>query len=283
MNIAVLGAGGMLGTDLVAELRRRGHEVRGYSKAEVDITKVDQINRAISGDKPDVIINCAAFTRVDDCESNEDLAMKVNGEAVQNILSAIGARHIRVIHLSTDYVFSGDKSTPYTEEDPSKPINAYGRSKAAGERILREWNGSYAIIRTQWLYGKGGPNFVKTILRAAKEKGKLSVVDDQIGSPTYTKDLSLGITEIIERNGTGIFHIRNEDYVSWYDWAEEILRLTGLQSVTLARQNSNDLHRPAKRPLNGRLSMERYLSLAGCPLPHWKEALTQYLASRNSN
>lgn len=282
MRIMVLGAAGMLGTDVVRVLAdvRPGasttHQVLPRTRNDWDITDPMACRADITAIKPDVVINCAAFTKVDDCESRPDKAFLVNGEAVRHIAGACQAVKSRLIQISTDYVFDGAKSAPYREEDTPNPINLYGRSKLKGEEYALKIEGSL-VIRASWLYGRNGPNFVDTILRLAKEKKTLTVVDDQFGSPTYTSDLAGAIARLVQKELTGIVHVTNSGICSWYELAREILKIAGKKDVSVAAIKTTGLSRPADRPHFSALDNSRYISITGQPLRPWPEALTEYL------
>lgn len=271
----VLGAAGMLGTDVVRVLAD-AHQVLPRTRNDWDITDPMACRADITAIKPDVVINCAAFTKVDDCESRPDKAFLVNGEAVKHIAGACQAVKSRLIQISTDYVFDGAKNAPYREEDTPNPINVYGRSKLKGEEYALKIEGSL-VIRTSWLYGRNGPNFVDTILRLAKEKKALTVVDDQFGSPTYTPDLAKAIARLVQKELTGIVHVTNSGICSWYELAGEILKITGKKDVFVAAIKTAGLNRPANRPQFSALDNSRYVSITGQPLRPWPEALAEYL------
>lgn len=271
----VLGAAGMLGTDVVRVLAD-AHQVLPRTRNDWDITDPMACRADITAIKPDVVINCAAFTKVDDCESRPDKAFLVNGEAVKHIAGACQAVKSRLVQISTDYVFDGAKNAPYREEDTPNPINVYGRSKLKGEEYALKIEGSL-VIRTSWLYGRNGPNFVDTILRLAKEKKALTVVDDQFGSPTYTPDLAKAIARLVQKELTGIVHVTNSGICSWYELAREILKITGKKDVFVAAIKTTGLNRPAKRPQFSALDNSRYVSITGQPLRPWPEALAEYL------
>ncbi|MEW6326945.1 MAG: dTDP-4-dehydrorhamnose reductase [Thermodesulfobacteriota bacterium] len=273
----VLGAAGMLGTDVVRVLAT-AHQVLPRTRNDWDITDPEACRADITAIKPDVVINCAAFTKVDDCESQPDKAFSVNGEAVKHIATACQAVKSRLIQISTDYVFDGAKGAPYREEDTPNPINVYGQSKLKGEEYALKIKGSL-VIRTSWLYGRNGPNFVDTILRLAKEKKSLTVVDDQFGSPTYTSDLAGAIARLVQKELTGIIHITNSGICSWYDFAWEILKIAGEKDISIAAIKTTGLNRPAKRPHFSALDNNRYISVTGQPLRPWPEALAEYLGS----
>ncbi|MEQ8153259.1 MAG: dTDP-4-dehydrorhamnose reductase, partial [Smithellaceae bacterium] len=217
MKILLLGHKGMLGSDLLLRLRRK-HEVIGLDKEEIDITSLPACEEAVQENEPDIVINAAAYTNVDGCENAQRECLGVNAEAVMNIAVACRKKNIRIVQFSTDYVFDGSSSEPYKEDDPCNPLNVYGTSKLAGENYLRQLSDNYILIRTAWLYGKNGKNFVRTILEKAATTDKLEVVDDQIGSPTYARDLAVAVDLLLERNIKGIFHITNRGSCSWFQF-----------------------------------------------------------------
>ena len=229
----------------------------------------------ISEQKPDAIINAAAYTAVDQCESQEELATRVNGDAVGYLAEAAKTLGIPIVHYSTDYVFSGDFSLGYSEDAPRKPLNAYGRSKATGEEHLERSGAKYYLVRTSWLYGKRGKNFVDTMLRLADEKKELRVVNDQHGKPTYAVDLARATKELLTTpRPFGTYHVTNEGETTWYDFAVRILQLAGKQTAVVP-VSSKEFPTPAKRPT--------YSSLINTKLPpirRLEEALSEYLSSR---
>lgn len=278
-RILVIGAKGMLGRDLVPELQIAfpGEEVLAWDIEEIDIRREDETIIKIESVQPALIINLAAYTEVDGCESNELEAFAVNSDGMRHI--AKGARQCgaKAIYLSTDYVFDGRKGSPYVEDDPPHPINRYGHSKWKGEVATLELGSQGLIIRTQWLYGKHGKNFVTTILHQAREKKVLSVVDDQIGSPTYTADLSKAIAALLKKNTSGIFHIANRSFCSWYEFAQTILQWTEVKGVDILPISSKELDRRAARPSYSVLSTEKFSRATGITLRTWDEALKDFL------
>lgn len=276
MKILLLGHKGMLGCDLLLRLGRK-HKVVGLDIDEIDVTSMSACERAIRENIPDIIINAAAYTNVDGCETAKDECFAVNAEAVKNLAVACREKNIRIIHFSTDYVFDGDANEPYKEDHPCNPVNVYGASKLAGERYLQELSNNYIIIRTEWLYGKNGKNFVRTILEKVKTTDKLEVVDDQIGSPTYTRDLVLAVDLLIERNITGTFHITNRGNCSWFQFARKILQEAGITQVQVLPIKSENLQRQAKRPAYSVLSMQKFVAATGKTMQPWQLALQDYL------
>jgi dTDP-4-dehydrorhamnose reductase len=278
MRILLLGHKGMLGSDLLLKLPEE-HEVVGMDKEEIDIVSKDECVKAIKEIEPNIVINAAAYTNVDGCESAKEECFAVNAEAVKNIAQVCRNKNIRIIHFSTDYVFDGTAKQPYKEDDQCNPINAYGESKLAGERYLQSLADNYVLIRTSWLYGVKGKNFVQTILEKAKTTPRLSVVDDQVGSPTYTKDLAAAVDLLINQNLKGIFHITNRGSCSWYQFAVKILQESGLDDVKVTSIKSDKLPRTAMRPAYSVLSMQKFISATGKTMQPWQLALQDYLKS----
>jgi len=279
-RILVIGAKGMLGRDLVHELQSSfsDDEVLGWDIDEIDIRKEQETVTKIEGFRPAIVINLAGYTDVDGCESNEQEAFAANADGMRHV--AIGVRRCgaKVIYLSTDYVFDGEKGKPYLEDDPPNPLSIYGRSKWKGEQSVLKLAGDGLIIRTQWLYGRHGRNFVTAILRQAKEKKVLSIVNDQIGSPTYTVDLSRAIVLLIRKKASGIFHVTNSDICSWYDFGQAILRLSEMEEVKVLPISSGELNRKAARPSYSVLSTEKFKQEIGIKLRPWSEALKDFLS-----
>jgi len=278
MKILLMGHKGMLGSDLLAQMRLH-HEVIGMDKEEIDITSADDCARAIEDTAPQIIINAAAYTNVDGCEASKEECFAVNAEALKNIADACRLKNIRIIHFSTDYVFNGAGSAPYKEDDDCNPINTYGASKLAGERYLQTLAQNYIIIRTAWLYGVNGKNFVRTILEKAKTTPRLTVVDDQLGSPTHTKDLAAAVDLLIEKNAQGIFHVTNRGSCSWYQFAVKILQEAEIDNVEVSPIKSDQLSRPAKRPAYSVMSMQKFIQITGKAMQPWQLGLKDYLES----
>ena len=281
MKILLLGHKGMLGSDLLTQMRLH-HEVVGMDQDEIDITSADDCANAIDKTAPQIIINAAAYTNVDGCETAKKECFAVNAEAVKNIADACRNKNIRIVHFSTDYVFNGAGSSPYKEDEHCDPINTYGASKLLGEQYLQTLAQNYIIIRTAWLYGANGKNFVRTILENAKTTPKLTVVDDQIGSPTSTKDLAAAVDHLIEKNAQGIFHVTNRGSCSWYQFAVKILQEARLDDVKVSPIKSDQLVRAAKRPANSVMSMQKFIATTGKAMQPWQLALKDYLESMKS-
>ena len=270
----------MLGLDLI-DVFREYYDVYGRDIDDFDITRDGETIDAIRRIRPDIVIHAAAYTEVDECESHIELAHSVNGGGTKNVASACRELGSKMVYISTDYVFDGRKSGAYSEEDPTCPINTYGRSKLEGERWASTLLNQFVIVRTAWLFGRGGKNFVKTILKLAKERGALSVVADQVGSPTYTVDLSRAIYVLMEEERRGIYHITNGETCSWYEYAREILAMSGLGNIPVHPISSDQLDRAAERPNNSVLDCGKFEGETGYRMRPWKEALRDYLNGEN--
>ena len=267
----VTGAGGMLGVELARALQGRDSTL--LARADLDITDEAEVDAAVAGH--DVLINAAGFTRVDDAESHEDEATLINGTAA-GILAEAAARHgARIVQVSTDYVFDGTATSPYPEDAPRNPVSAYGRSKAVGEELVeRAHPGGHYIVRTAWLYGGGGPNFAKTMLRLAADRDTIGVVTDQVGQPTWTGDLAERIISLLDSDApAGIYHGTNSGEGSWFDFARAVLATQGLDPERITPTDSSAFVRPAPRPAYSVLGHDRW-SLAGLPpLRDWRDSL----------
>jgi dTDP-4-dehydrorhamnose reductase len=266
----------MLGHDLLTELESR-HEVTGMDIDKIDIVSAVQCREAVDENSPDIVINAAAYTNVDGCEKAKDECFAVNAEAVKNIAEACRGKNICIVHFSTDYVFDGNGTEPYKEDHPCKPINTYGASKLTGELYLQDLAKKYILIRTAWLYGKNGKNFVQTIMEKARTIGRLEVVDDQIGSPTYTKDLASAVSLLIDIKATGVFHITNRGSCNWYQFAVKILQESGITGVDVTPIKSDKLVRDASRPVYSVLSTQKFIQTTGKTMQPWQLALQDYL------
>jgi dTDP-4-dehydrorhamnose reductase len=277
MKILVTGAKGMLGSDLIPLLGRY-HKVISSSEDDLDITTRDSVFGVIDAASPDCVINCAAYTLVDKAEEERDKAFLVNGIGVQNIALACQNKNIILCHISTDYVFDGHKSGAYTPFDNTNPINVYGESKLAGEKYIQWIMDRFYIIRTSWLYGKAGNNFVDTMLRLAEEKTEIRVVKDQTGSPTSTVSLSNAVAKLISSGAFGIHHFtdKTDGGISWFDFAEEIIRAAGLKTRVIPVATA-EFPRLAKRPQNSVLDTSLFPMVTGRAARDWKEALKDYL------
>jgi len=273
--ILVVGNKGMLGQELMALY---GEAARGVDVGEIDITDLVSVQRVLATLKPRVVINAAAYTDVDGCESNTELAMQVNGEGVAFLAMVSKEIGAKLVQVSTDYVFDGNKGAAYEEDDAPNPLSVYGESKLAGEMNAR-FNPDHLIVRTQWLYGHAGKNFVETMLKLAGERSELTVVDDQIGSPTWTRDLALAIEALIQKDCRGTYHAANSGFVSWNGFAKEIFGLAGLP-VAVAPMSTEQLGRPATRPLHSTLNCSKLAADTGFVPEPWQKALKRYLELR---
>jgi dTDP-4-dehydrorhamnose reductase len=262
----VTGAGGMLGQDV---MRLAGSDALGLTRADLDVTDRDAVRATIGPD--DVVINCAAWTDVDGAETHPDEAMRVNRDGARNVAEAAGT----VIYVSSDYVFDGSKSTPWVESDQINPLSEYGRSKAEGERATLAANPRSHIVRTSWLFGVGGGNFIATILRLGAERDSLRVVDDQVGQPTYTGHLAESLLEIAGRDEFGIHHRSGHGHCSWYELARFVFETAGVD-CEIEPCTTAEFPRPAPRPAYSVLGSER----AEPSLPDWQQGVTEYLAAR---
>ena len=276
MRILVLGHKGMLGSDLMLRLEGT-HDVEGRDVDAFDIVSEEDCRRVVQECSPEVVINAAAYTNVDACEANREGCLAVNALGVKNIAMACRGRGIMLVHFSTDYVFDGRKRIPYREGDPPWPLNVYGTSKLEGERFLQALAENYLLIRTAWLYGRHGKNFVKTIIEKAAAVKTLEVVDDQIGSPTCTRDLAAAVMLLIEGGHRGIFHVTNRGRCSWYEFACKIVRYARITDVTVRPIGSEKLSRPAIRPAWSVLSGRKFRAESGMTMPTWQRALKEYL------
>lgn len=275
MKIVITGAKGQLGTDLVDLLSDKGHKVYGYGREELDITNFDQVHQVISNVKPDVVIHAAAYTKVDLAESEQDQAFLVNAYGTRNVAVASEAVGAKLVYVSTDYVFDGAANTPYNEFSPTNPMSVYGKSKLAGEQFVRDLHSKFFIVRTSWVYGKNGNNFVKTMLKLAQERDELKVVDDQVGCPTYTVDLAHCILDLIQTEKYGIYHVSNSGHCSWYEFAKAIFEEAGLE-VKVNPCTTKDFPRPAPRPAYSVLE-HMALRLNGFKeMPYWRDSLKSY-------
>lgn len=276
--ILVVGANGMLGQDLMGLLGERG---RGVDLPDIDITDMVSVQQVLTTLRPKVVINCAAYTDVDGCESNTETAMQVNGEGVAFLALVTREIGAKLVQVSTDYVFDGSKGSPYREDDLQQPLNIYGESKLAGELNV-DINPDNLLVRTQWLYGLHGKNFVETMLKLGQEKSELTVVDDQIGSPTWTMDLARGIIALIDKDCRGTYHCANSGHTSWNGFAKAIFDEAGLP-VQVLPMTTEQLNRPARRPLYSTLDCSKLVADTGFESQPWHEALKQYLNLRKES
>lgn len=283
MKVLVTGVTGQLGHDVVNELMHRGNTVICTGHNEMDITDSTQVSTFIKSNAPDVVIHCAAWTAVDLAEECIDDAMAVNAIGTQNIADACKNINCKMIYISTDYVFDGNGNKPWKPDDTCNPLNIYGRSKYKGELAVQNTLEKYFIVRIAWVFGINGNNFVKTMLKLGKNHDTITVVNDQIGTPTYTADLARLLTDMAETSRYGIYHVTNEGgYISWYDFTCEILRQAAAYNniygnVTVLPVGSEAYPAKAKRPSNSRLDKSKLIANGFTPLPDWKDAIARYL------
>jgi dTDP-4-dehydrorhamnose reductase len=274
MRLLVTGAGGMLGSAVVAAAQRLGHDVVAFTRADLDVSDARAARGALQSAGPEAVVNCAAWTDVDGAERSEAAALAVNGAGAGNVARAAAEAHCRVVHVSTDYVFDGSKREPWLESDPVGPISAYGRTKLAGEDQVTSATPEHAIVRTAWLFGAGGANFVDTMLRVASERDEVSVVTDQVGCPTWTGHLAGALVELAERRGdVGLFHAAGAGACSWNELAVEVFHQAGVSCRVLPTTTAQ-FPRPAQRPAYSVLGTERD---PGVVLPRWQEGVTAHL------
>lgn len=278
-NILVTGSTGQLGSDVVKELLKRGYSTLSPNRSEFNLCSEDSIRNYILNSNCEAIVHCAAYTQVDKAEDEKDLCIKINTTATKHIVKCAKILDIPMIYISTDYVFDGTKDGEYTENDETNPINIYGESKLAGEKYVQEILDKYYIVRTSWVFNINGKNFIETMLRLSKANNQLSIVNDQIGSPTYTKDLSRLLVDMLETSKYGLYHATNEGYCSWYEFADTIFKLANI-NIDIKAINSNEYASRAKRPLNSKLSKDKLIEYGFKPLPHWEDALKDYLIRR---
>ena len=277
MKILVAGSKGMLGTDLLRVLADN-HEAIGVDVEEMDLTERGSVLRQVGALRPEVVINAAAYTDVDGSETHPEACYRINGEGVENLAMACRQHGSRLVHLSTDYVYDGSKPTPYREDDPTHPLGVYGRSKLEGEERARAVLPGVCVVRTAWLFGHAGKNFVKAILAQAQKTRVLKVVDDQRGSPTYTRDLALALKAAAEGGLAGIYHVTNQGTCTWHEFAGRILEFQGRTDVSVLPLTTAELGRPAPRPANSVLDCGKFAAATGLRLRPWGDALRAYLA-----
>lgn len=276
MKWLITGAGGMVGSDLRNALAMRGEDFLALTKSDLDITDSRAVNDAVVNARPSIIVNCAGYTRVDAAESNERLANAINGSSVEILAQAANSVDALLLHISTDFVFDGRKSSPYEINDPTAPLSAYGRSKLLGEHAATHAK-KHVIVRTSWLFGVNGPNFVEAIRnQILKGSALLRVVDDQRGRPTYTPHLADALIRIANQDARGVIHYADEPECTWHAFASAIVEELGAE-VVVKPVSTDEFPRPAARPANSVLSTERYERLTGVKPESWREGLREYL------
>ncbi len=275
MKILITGSNGMLGHDLI-EVLKDNHELILTTSKTLDITNKDQVLEVICDAEPDVVINSAAYTDVDGCEENQDLAYAVNGEGVKNLALACKEVDCALVHISTDYIFNGKNDRPWVEDDEIGPISVYGKSKLKGEEAILETLDKYFIVRTAWLYGINGKNFPKTMLELAKNHSEITVVYDEVGTPTYTPDLAYGISELIETDYYGIYHLTNSGSCSWCEFARYIFEVAD-KDIKVVPVTASEFARPAPRPSYSVLENRNWVENGFKPLRSYKEAIKEYV------
>jgi dTDP-4-dehydrorhamnose reductase len=276
MRILVTGAAGLLGSAVTAEARRRGDQVTAAGRERLDVRDRGACRAVMRAAAPDVVVHCAAYTDVDGAEVHEELALEVNRDGVRNVMEAAGDVGAVVVYPSTDYVFDGRARQPYREDHPSSPLGAYGRSKLAGEEVVRAAGDEHLVLRTSWLYGAGGRNFVDTIRRLAGERDELRVVGDQRGRPTWSASLAVALLDLVHAGGRGTLHACDAGDASWDELAGAVIDLLGL-GARLVPVTTAEWGAAAPRPTFSVLALERAEALLGRPFPHWRESLRTYL------
>ena len=279
MKVLVTGVKGQLGFDVVNELNKRGHEAVGVDIEEMDITDSESVERVINGVKPHAVIHCAAWTAVDAAEDNEQKVRLVNAIGTENIASECKKLGCKMMYISTDYVFDGQGEIPWKPDCKDyKPLNVYGQTKLEGELAVSNTLDMFFIVRIAWVFGKNGKNFIKTMLSVGKTHDTVRVVNDQIGTPTYTFDLSRLLVDIIETDKYGYYHATNEGgYISWYEFAKEIFKQAGYSTAVVPVTTQEYGLSKAVRPFNSRLDKSKLIENGFKPLPSWQDALVRYL------
>lgn len=275
MRVLVTGVKGQLGYDVMNELAGRSHEGIGVDIQEMDITDAASVEKVITEAAPDAVIHCAAYTAVDAAEDNVDLCRRVNAGGTENIARVCKALNCKMMYISTDYVFNGQGTRPWEPDDKREPLNVYGQTKYEGELAVETLE-KFFLVRIAWVFGVNGKNFIKTMLNLGKTRDHLTVVADQIGSPTYTYDLARLLVDMIETDKYGRYHATNEGLCSWYEFACEIFKQAGM-NVTVSPVTSDQYPAKAKRPMNSRMDKSKLDAMGFKRLPSWQDALGRYL------
>lgn len=277
MKVLVTGTKGQLGYDVVNELEKRGHTAVAVDIEEMDITDAVSVERVITEAEVEAVIHCAAYTAVDAAEDNVEICRRVNAEGTKNIAKVCKKLDLKMIYISTDYVFDGEGERPWEPDDGRHPLNVYGQTKYEGELAVEKYLEKYFIVRIAWVFGVNGKNFIKTMLKLSETHEELNVVDDQVGSPTYTYDLAVLLVDMVESDKYGRYHATNEGLCTWYEFAKEIFRQAGVE-VKVNPVTSDMFPAKAKRPKNSRMSKEKLDANGFHRLPTWQDALERYLS-----
>ncbi len=276
MRFLVTGVKGQLGHDVMEELDLRGHEGVGVDIEEMDVTDAKTVDRVIKEAKADGVIHCAAYTAVDAAEDNEELCTKINADGTESIAKVCQELDLPLMYISTDYVFDGEGERPWEPEDPCHPLNVYGQSKYLGEQAVQKYLDKYYIVRIAWVFGVSGNNFIKAMLNKAKTTNRVTVVSDQVGSPTYTRDLAVLLVDMMEKDRYGIYHATNEGICTWYEFAKEIFVQAGID-MEVVPISADEYPAKAKRPHNSRMEKNKLDTAGFRRLPTWQDALKRYL------
>lgn len=277
MKVLVTGINGQLGHDVMGELEKRGHEAVGVDIEEMDITDAACVRKVMTQTAPEAVIHCSAYTAVDRAEEEVELCRRVNAEGTKNVAEVCAELDCKLLYLSTDYIFSGEGERPWEPGDEPDPLNVYGLTKYEGEQEIKSRINKFFIVRISWVFGVNGNNFIKTMLRLGRENGAVRVVDDQIGSPTYTYDLAVLLVDMIETEKYGEYHATNEGICSWYEFAKEIFAAAGMSEVEVTPVSSEEFPVKAKRPKNSRMSKEDLVKNGFNKLPSWQDAVKRYV------
>lgn len=278
MKYLVTGVKGQLGYDVVKELEKKGHIAVGMDREEMDITDKEQVRKMMEQTKFDGVFHCAAYTAVDRAEEEQEICEHVNVNGTEYIAQICKEQGIKMLYLSTDYVFNGQGTNFWNPDgEVIAPLNVYGKTKYEGEEVVRQLVQNHFIVRISWVFGINGNNFIKTMLRLGKERGAVQVVEDQIGSPTYTKDLAVLLVNMMDSEQYGTYHATNEGLCSWYEFACEIFKQAGMEEVKVTPVSSDAFPVKAKRPFNSRMSKEKLEEKGFERLPSWQDALHRYL------
>lgn len=276
MRVLVTGAAGQLGHDVMDELNKRNHGAVGVDVQEMDITDADKVNQVITDAQVEAVIHCAAYTAVDAAEDDIEVCRKINADGTKNIAEVCRRLDLKMMYISTDYVFDGQGDRPWEPDDERHPLNVYGQTKYEGELAIEENLDKYFIVRIAWVFGVNGKNFIKTMLNLAQNHDRLTVVNDQTGSPTYTYDLARLLVDMIETDKYGRYHATNEGLCTWYEFACEIFRQAGIE-IQVDPVGSEEYPAKAKRPENSRMSKDKLTENGFERLPSWQDALARYL------